>query len=155
LAAVGAAITWLAAPWPRLERARAALPGRFFTRHELATLEALCDHVIPPDRDPGASDLGAPRYIEGLLTAFDADVPRIFAGGPFSARNPFPDYATGTPSSRRPRNSLEKFIALSRLEELEWRAEIFGSEAAGLPKFIDNQLGGPLIGLRDLYRSGL
>src|SRR5262245_15038354 len=69
-AAVGAAIAWIAAPLPRVERARAALPGRFFTRHELATLEALCDHVIPPDHDPGASDLGAPRYIEGLLTAF-------------------------------------------------------------------------------------
>src|SRR5262249_26702441 len=149
LRALGAVLAALAAPLARLKAARAA-GGGFFTAHELATLGALCDQVIPPDQDPGASELGAPRYIESLLTAFDGGgVPRIFAGGPFSDRNPFPDYATGTPSKLFPKNSLKSFIPLSRLEELEWRAQIFGSAAARLPKFIDEQAGGPLIGLRD------
>jgi hypothetical protein len=150
------ALAALAAKLSHPRRARAAVAGRFFTREELVTLGSLCDQIIPPDRDPGASDLGAPAYIEGLLTAFDAGgTARIFAGGPFSDRNPFPDYKTGTPSSVFPRNSLRSFIPLSRIEDLEWRAQIFGSVAAGVPKFIDDQLGGPLVGLRDLYRGAL
>lgn len=152
IVALAALSAQLSRPW----RARAAVAGRFFTRNELVTLGALCDQIIPPDRDPGASDLGAPAYIEGLLSAFDAGgAARIFAGGPFSDRNPFPDYETGTPSRVFPRNSLRSFIPLSRIEDLEWRAQIFGSVAAGVPKFIDDQSVGPLIGLRDLYRAGL
>jgi len=72
-------------------------PG-FFSRWEFLTLEALCDRLIPPDRDPGATALGVPHYIEGLLTALDGLRPRVFAGGPFSGRHPFPDTRNGTPS---------------------------------------------------------
>jgi hypothetical protein len=156
LTAIAALLAAAVAPLGRIRRASAAIRGGFFTQHEFVTLAALCDEIIPRDHDPSASDLGAPSYIEGLLTAFDSGgVPRIFAGGPFSDRNPFPNYANGTPSSRKPRNSLENFIPLSRLPELDWRAQIFGSVAAGVPKFIDDQSGGPLVGLRDLYRAGL
>src|SRR5258706_13552756 len=63
------ALAALAAQLSRPRRARAVVAGRFFTREELVTLGALCDQIIPPDRDPGASDLAAPAYIEGLLTA--------------------------------------------------------------------------------------
>jgi hypothetical protein len=145
----------LAAPLGGVRRAAARARGRFFTRPERATLEALCDRIIPSDQDPGASALGAARYIEGMLTALDRSVPRIFAGGPFSNRNPFPDNDAGTPSRRRPRNSFKRFVKLSRVQELRWRAELFGSASRpGETDFNDAALG-PLIGLREVYRSGL
>src|SRR5215831_959733 len=81
----------LALPYSRAERAWARAKGRFFTRSERATLEALCDRIIPPDDTPGAAALGAGRYIEIMLTAFDRGTPRIYAGGPFSGRTPFPN----------------------------------------------------------------
>jgi len=72
--------------------------GPVLHRHELATLEALVDRTIPSD--PGAKALGAARYIERLLTAFEHPVSRIFAGGPFSGRAPFPDERTGRAPDR-------------------------------------------------------
>jgi len=66
---------------------RCARPG-FFSEAEFATLEALCDRLLPPDQDPGAMALGVLRYIEGLLTALDGRRPRIFAGGPIAAEIP-------------------------------------------------------------------
>jgi hypothetical protein len=154
LKALGVVVAALAAPALRLERAWAAARGRFFTRQERATLEALCDVVLPPDADPGASALGAADYIEGLLTAFDHHPPRIFAGGPFSGRTPFVDEKTGTPSRRHPRNAFRRFIPLTRVQELRWRAELFGSAAVRGADFNDAALG-PLKGLRDVYRESL
>src|SRR5262245_48002357 len=141
----------LAAPGTGARRAYARARGRFFTREERATLEALCDRIIPPDQDPGAKELAAPAYIEGLLTAFTGGMPRIFAGGPFSGRNPFPDFRTGTPSRRRPPNSFRHFIPLTRVQEIRWRAEIYGSDKVPGAGFNDALLGGPLTGLRDVY----
>ena len=128
---------------------------RFFSDHELASLEALCDRILPPDADPGARSLGAAAYIETLLTAFDDPVPRLFARGPFSGRNPFPNLQQGIPSPRRPANSFLVSVGPSRLQELFWRAEILGSAAAGLPPHLESQQGGPRVGLRDVYRSAL
>jgi hypothetical protein len=149
----------LAAPVTGVRRAWARARGQFFTADERATLEALCDRIIPPDEPPGtvpgAKELGAAAYIEGLLTAFSGGVPRIFAGGPFSNRNPFPDYKNGTASHRRPRNSFRHFIPLTRVQELRWRAEIYGSANVPGADFNDALLGGPLTGLRDVYRNGL
>jgi hypothetical protein len=148
----------LAAPITGVRRTYAKARGRFFTREERATLEALCDRIIPPDvapgQDPGAKELGAPAYIEGLLTAFTGRVPRIFAGGPFSNRNPFPDDRTGRPSHRRPRNAFRRFIPLTRVQEIRWRAELFGSDKVPGADFNDALLG-PLTGLQDVYRNGL
>ena len=127
LRALGVLVTALAVPWTGARRAWAHANGRFFTAHERATLEALVDRIIPPDSDPGARALGAAEYIEQLLTAFDHHPPRIFAGGPFSGRAPFADEHTGTPSRRRPPDRFRHFIPLSRLEELRWRAELFGA----------------------------
>lgn len=145
----------LALPLTAFERAAAARRGHFLTRRELRTLEALCDRIIPPDDDPGAGALGAARYIHNLLRALDRRVPRVFAGGPFSGRLPFPDYARGMPSRRRPRNSFEKFVPLTNLQELRWRAELFGSATVPELADLDVQRGGPLVGLRDVYRQGL
>jgi len=161
LKALGATSVLLLAPWTRVERAWAAAKGRFFTKSERATLEALVDTIVPPDDEPGAAELGAVRYMEGLLTAVDARTPRLYAGGPFSNRNPFIDFDTGTPSRRRSRNSFKRFVPPNRLQALYWRWQIVGTaglDAAerALVEPLDAQLGvGPLAGLRDLYRTGL
>ena len=107
--------------------------ARFFSDHERVSLEALCDRIVPPDADAGARSLGAAAYIEHLLMAFDGPQPRLFARGPFSGRNPFPNPFRGTPSLYRPKNEFRDSVGPSRLQELYWRAEILGSAAAGLP----------------------
>jgi hypothetical protein len=143
-------------PVTRVRRLRSAGCGGYLSRHEMVTLAALCDCVIPPDHDPGASALGAPRYIDGLLTAFDRPecVPPIFAGGPFSHRNHHPEDGLGAPSQWRARNTLREFLPLTRLQELRWRAELFGSVAVAGAGVNDATLG-PLKGLREIYREGL
>lgn len=161
LKALGAASVVLLAPWTRVERAWAAARGRFFTKSERKTLEALVDSIIPPDETPGAAELGVVRYVEGLLTMFDERRPRVYAGGPYSNRNPFIDFDTGTPGKRRPRNAFKRFVPPNRLQELYWRWQLVGT--AGLAESertlvepLDAQLGAaPLVGLRDLYRTGL
>lgn len=155
LKAFTVALAAFAAPWSRLQTTWAAARGRYFTGHERATLTALMDRIIPPDQDPGAKTLGAPVYLEKLLTAFDYPVPRLFAGGPFSNRNPYPNPDTGEPTHRRPRNAFKQFIAPTYLQELHWRAELFGSATVPEAAALDAQFGSRLIGLRDLYRTGL
>jgi gluconate 2-dehydrogenase subunit 3-like protein len=147
LAAVSAPLTWV-------ERTVAAARGRFLTASEFHTLEALCEVIIPADGDPGARELGAARYIGALLSALDGRTPRIFASGPFSNRNRFPDNDTGTASLARPRNAFRHFIPLTRVQDLRWRAELFGSAAVPGAEFNDAALG-PLTGLRDIYRNGI
>ena len=156
LKALAVVLAALAMPLTRARQAIARARGRFLTSDEFATLEALSDRIIPPDRDPGAKALGAARYIDGLLAAFDdpSRVPRIFAGGPFSNRNPFPDNERGRPSHKRPKNSFKNFIALTRVQEIRWRAELFGSAQVKGAGFNDAALG-PLPGLRQVYRDGL
>jgi len=155
LQGVGTALATLALPLATFERVAAARRGHFLTRRELRTLEALCDRIIPPDDEPGARALGAARYVHDLLRALDRRVPRVFAGGPFSGRAPFPDFRTGTPSRKRPHNDFARFVPLTRLQELRWRAELFGSATVPELAALDAQRGGPLVGLRDLYRQGL
>ncbi len=154
LKAVGVLFAALAAPITWAERALAAARGHFLTRRELVTLEALCDRILPPDEDPGARQLRAAVYIDRMLAAFDPRVPRIFAGGPFSNRNPFPDNDDGIPSHRRPRDGFRRFIPPTRIQELRWRAELFGSASVRGADFNDPALGA-LKGLRDVYREGL
>lgn len=53
----------------------------FFTDHEFATLEKLCDCILPADEvSPAASAAGAPEYIE-LLSASNTKLAYIFHGG--------------------------------------------------------------------------
>jgi hypothetical protein len=157
LKALTALLALFATPAVRVERAVAKARGGFFTKPERTTLEALVDRIIPPDDgSPGGKELGAARYVETLLTALDKKKKtRLFAGGPFSGRNPFPDSRTGTPSRKRPKNTFKKFISPTRTQELFWRGELFGT--AGVPELaaIDAQVGGPKPGLRDVYRAGL
>jgi hypothetical protein len=156
LRALGIVLAALSMPLVRAERAVARARGGFFTKQERATLEALVDRIIPPDDGtPGGKALGAARYVEQLLTALDKKKTRLYAGGPFSGRNPYPDPKTGAPSRRRPRNSFKRFIPPTRTQALFWRGELFGT--AGIPELaaLDAQLGGPKQGLRDVYRAGL
>lgn len=160
LRAAGAAAVVAAVPWTRVERAWAARRGRFFTKAERRTLDALVDTILPPDADPGASELGVVRYVERYLTALDFRTPRIYAGGPYSGRQPFIDYDDGSPSRKRPRNDFKRFVAPNRLQHLYWRWELYGTSGLdpaeqALVAPLDAQLGGPLRGLRDLYREGL
>lgn len=155
LKGAGTLIAALALPLTAFERVAAARRGHFLTKRELRTLTALCDRIVPPDHDPGAGALGAARYIHNLLRALDHRVPRVFAGGPFSGRNPFPDPRRGVASRRRPRNDFQRFVPLTGLQELRWRAELFGSSTVPELADLDAQRGGPLVGLRDVYRQGL
>ena len=45
-------------------------PWRFFTIEEAHTLEALCERIIPADRDPGAAQAGAVNFIDRQLSGF-------------------------------------------------------------------------------------
>jgi hypothetical protein len=93
---------------------------RFLTVHEHAVLGAAADRLIPPfGAHPGGAALGAADYVDRLLGAFTFEPPLIFAGGPFSGR------AGGE-------GSFDRFLPLSRHEELAWRTRIEGSQ--GLPE---------------------
>ena len=43
-------------------------PWRTLTRAEAATLAALCDQIIPPDQDPGATAAGALEFLDRQLS---------------------------------------------------------------------------------------
>ncbi len=127
----------------------------FFTPEERATLEMAAALILPgTPNDPGAREANVVCYIENLLAAFDRDPPLIFAGGPFSGRHPFPDNESGSASGRFPRNAFGKFLLLSRVKEIAWRARIFGSANVPGADFNDAALG-PTKGWRGAYREGL
>jgi hypothetical protein len=111
---------------------------RFLTAHEHAVLAVAADRLIPPlDAHPGGAALGVADYVDRLLGAFTSDPPLIFAGGPFSGR------AGGEPS-------FDRFLPLSRHEELAWRTRIEGS--LGLP---EREFNGPTRGWQQIYRDGI
>jgi hypothetical protein len=119
-----------------------------FSADQLAMLRGFADVVIPEDDEPGGAKLGVVEYIEGLITAFDAmTAPRIFAGGPFSDRNPGPD---GT----LPANDFTSFIELDRVKDAAWRLTVLGSP--GLPNGAPNEaILGPVVGIADQLKTGL
>src|ERR1700730_3186452 len=112
-----------------------AAPGRedsrprfFQNPQDYATLEALVDRLIPPDTNPdgspspGAQTAGVADYIDFLLGAFGNERPFIFAGGPFSDRNPFNGEGL-TDGMARP-------LGLTDNQRLAWRIRIFGTAQA-------------------------
>ena len=110
----------------------------WFTEHERAIVAAAADRLIPPyDEHPGGAALGVADYIDTLLGAFEFDPPRIWAGGPFSGR------AGGEPG-------FDKFLALSRLEELAWRTRIEGSKGMR-----ERERNGVVIGWQQQYAEGI
>lgn len=109
----------------------------FLSEGQRRILQAACSRLVPADEDPDAAEMGAADYIDGLLGAFLADPPRIWAGGPFSGR------AGGSAS-------FGSFHRLAPHDELAWRTRIEGS--LGIP---ERERLGPVIGLQEQYTEGL
>jgi hypothetical protein len=132
---------------------RAPVPS-YFTEEDTAILNALADAVLPPDDVVGGSSLGAVNYIETLLTAFDEDPPKIFAGGPYSGRAPLPT-SEGTPSGEFPPNEFAIFLPLDRIQTKAWKLRIFGSDGVpgGGPN--DSIPGQKVIGLREAVATAI
>lgn len=153
----------------------------------LATLRALCARIVPTDTDssgrvtsPGAADARAYIYVDRLLAAFSlpaavADNPAVYLRGPYSGRNPFPDNATGEPSSTSPPDAFATggqthYLPLNALQQLSWRTLIEGTEVAlgtkNLPPRVSARWAAQVRngdlpspsgagGLHDLYNQGL
>jgi Gluconate 2-dehydrogenase subunit 3 len=151
-----------------------AASARFFTEHEYATIDAAVARLIPDDTNPdgspspGAGPARVVDYIDRLLAAFDGDEPPfIFAGGPASDRNPEPDprlcNASVPPNGPGP-NDFATPVALSRRQEISWKAQILGTKALGQEgdflRANNKALGsgdenGDVPGLQEIYRQGV
>ncbi len=113
-------------------------PARFLDEHQLNTLRALVDRLIPEDMDPGAVTACCAEAIDHLLAAFQSNPPFIYAGAPFSDRG------------GAARNDFLEFVPLDEYEELAWRLAIEGSQ--GLP---EREFNGPVKGMQQIYVDGL
>lgn len=51
----------------------ASSPWRVLTDSEARTLSAVCDQIVPPDQDPGASQVGAVTFIDRQLATRQKD----------------------------------------------------------------------------------
>jgi hypothetical protein len=126
----------------------------FLTTKQQNALAALADYVIPPDKDPGGAALGVVSYVEQLLTALEGEgTPRIFAGGPYSGRQPYasPD---GTPSSTFPPDSFKTFLPLDRYRMAAWKLRLYGSD--GVPGGgVNDHVLGKTIGYREQMTQAL
>jgi hypothetical protein len=150
--ATGAAVAL--PPGLRRRMADAANPASFFTGGQRATCDAICARIVP------GSTVGG-EFIDRFLTG-----PGIFAAGQYTGRNPFPDPATGGPSTSFPPDSaLDAFVALSPVQALTWAVVLDGAAAfdnppAGMtvsPAYraqIGDVLDAP-VGLRQIYVDGL
>jgi hypothetical protein len=128
----------------------------FLTADELSVVTAVTARIVPTDEMPGAIEAGAANYINRLLSVLpdEHSAGEVFGGGPFSGRNPFPDSATGSPSTQFPPDNFTQFIPLTRLQLMSWRVQLLGTAAVPGSDFNVPVLG-PVIGLRDQYRAGL
>jgi gluconate 2-dehydrogenase gamma chain len=64
MAAAAAAVS------PMFSCSSAAGPWRFFTVQEGQTLEAICEQIIPTDKDPGAKQAGVVNYIDRQIVGY-------------------------------------------------------------------------------------
>lgn len=106
---------------------------------------------------------GADVNVDGTITQADAEgaetalfeAKPIFAGGPFSGRQPFGDFTTGEVSESFPRNAFNDVLPLNRLQRLSWTVRLDGASA--VPEVGDNPLANdsPDVDLRAKYRNGL
>ena len=128
--------------------------AHFFTAEERATFEQLAAAIVPEDETVGALGTDAIEYADRFLAAFDAEIPTIYRGGPFSGRTPWPDPATGDPGDDFPENAFLEILPPTRMQELSFRIELFGS--ASVP---NGDVNDPIVpatpGLRSLYRDAV
>lgn len=189
LLAAAAAGTVAALPATLKQGARAAADAGttdtfyFLSREQAATCAAICARIVPSSDPvtgaavPGATEAGAVVFVDRLLAAFQlptnvADHAAIYLRGPYSNRNPYPDCATGEPSSQHPTGFFSAdgqthFVAIDALQELAWRMLIEGQDAAlaKAPTWLSNKWiaqvkaglipGANPVGLQKIYRSGL
>ena len=158
-------------------------PGYFLNPTRMDTCAAICARLVPtganPATDPGATEARAAVFIDRFLAAFELpqavpDNPGIWLNGRYSGRNPYPDPATGEPSSTSPpdellnSSGLGNFVSLTRIQVLSWRAQLHGVSELQAAALQDAQLAGwaklveagtiPGVlpgGLRKLYADGL
>jgi hypothetical protein len=106
---------------PRLPRALWApgTPLRHLDAHQAAVVVEATARLIPGPTDdllelghPGAREANVVGYIDALLSAFDSEPPRIYAGGPASDR-------AGAAS-----NDFADFQPLSPIQDRYWRAQV-------------------------------
>jgi len=57
----------VAASGPAISCTGVISPWRFFTVEEARTVEAICDHLVPADQDPGATEAGVVNFIDRQL----------------------------------------------------------------------------------------
>lgn len=123
---VGRADARAPAPDPEGVKSATASPKTGpFGGEERAALASLADLVLP-----GAARWGAVDYVEGVLTIFDHDPPRVHAGTVGSG---------------------DAWLPLDRVRERAWRLRIHGSDAVENP---NDALLGPVVGLRPLIVEG-
>jgi hypothetical protein len=102
-------------------------PPPFLSTKQQNALAALADYVLPPDQEPGGAALGVVSYVEGALTALEGATPKVFAGGPYSGREPFAT-PVGTPSSNFPEDDFTSFVPLDRYRLAAWKLRLLGSD---------------------------
>ncbi len=105
-------------------------PFRFLTNGEVALWDALADFVWPSAMStPGGAALGASRFLDSLLSAFESDAPLFFADA--EGKEPLP---------------------LDPVMEQSFRLQLYGSDVVEYPNVI---VLGPIVGLRSQIRDGL
>jgi hypothetical protein len=100
-------------------RAAAGSAYRFLSPHQVAVVTEATARLVPGPLDdpleadhPGAREADVVRYVDTLLSAFDEDLPRIFAGGPWSNR-----HTTGP-------DLMATFVPLEERQLLAWRRRV-------------------------------
>lgn len=102
-------------------RAAAGKNFRFFTAHQGAVVKAAAARLVPGPNDdpnekllnsPGATEADVVRYIDTMLSMFDDDPPKIFAGGPWSDRN------------GAHKNHMKRFVPPSPRQVSAWKKRI-------------------------------
>lgn len=127
---------------------------RFFDAEQRRVIEALAEAIVPEDETVGALGCDAVEYIDRALAVLEAQRPLVYGRGPFSGREPFPDPATGDPTREFPPNLFQEALPLTRLQELSFRIELYGS--ASVP---NGEINAPIVpptpGLRALYQESI
>jgi gluconate 2-dehydrogenase gamma chain len=96
----------------------ARLRGRFLGESELATLEAICEQIIPADQDAGAAWAGAVKYIDRQLAGFYRGYCQVYRLGIAEA-----DRRAGGSFARA--SSARQFEILQAMEKDEYTTEFF------------------------------
>jgi hypothetical protein len=99
--------------------AAASTDFRFLTAHQAAVVVEATARLVPGPLDdpaeaghPGAREAGVVHFVDRLLSAFDHDPPRVFAGAPWSDR-----HAAGP-------DHLAEFVPLVERQAKAWRPRI-------------------------------